>query len=160
LYHDVNCHAGNFFLWKASKRKRKHILNGEKRMKKILILGLLMILVLAACASGEGSPSIEGQWALVSYGPVSGQISAMTDVETNIEFTNGQMGGNVGCNGFGGEYTVEGGTIAFGPVMSTMMFCEEIAANRNQEPLRCFRNPRSSSSTGTNSPSRRQMALP
>jgi heat shock protein HslJ len=96
-------------------------------MKKILILGLLMILVLAACASGEGSPSIEGQWALVSYGPVSGQISAMTDVETNIEFTNGQMGGNVGCNGFGGEYTVEGGTIAFGPVMSTMMFCEEIA---------------------------------
>lgn len=36
------------------------------------------------------------------------------------------MSGNVGCNGFGGEYTVKGDTIRFGPVMSTMMFCEEI----------------------------------
>jgi heat shock protein HslJ len=30
----------------------------------------------------------------------------------------------VGCNGFGGEYEVKGNTIAFGPVMSTLMFCE------------------------------------
>ncbi len=34
------------------------------------------------------------------------------------------MSGNVGCNGFGGEYKVDGDTITFDQVVSTMMFCE------------------------------------
>jgi heat shock protein HslJ len=32
--------------------------------------------------------------------------------------------GNVGCNGFGGKYEVDGNTIKFSEVMSTLMFCE------------------------------------
>lgn len=95
-------------------------------MKKILVLGLLMTLALAACGGGS-SASIEGQWKLVSYGPSSGQVSAAPDVETSIEFKDGQMSGNVGCNGFGGEYSIKGGQIEFGPVMSTMMYCEAVA---------------------------------
>ena len=90
-------------------------------MKKFAI-GMLVILVLTACAGGS-SPSIEGQWKLVSYD----QTAAVPDVETSIEFKDGQMSGNVGCNGFGGEYTMDGKTITFGPVMSTMMFCEAVA---------------------------------
>jgi putative lipoprotein len=31
----------------------------------------------------------------------------------------------MGCNGFGGEYSADGKTITFGPIMSTMMACEE-----------------------------------
>lgn len=95
-------------------------------MKKILILGLMMTLALAACAGGS-TASIEGQWKLVSYGPSSGQVSAAQDVDTSIEFKDGQMSGNVGCNGFGGEYSIKGGQIEFGPVMSTMMYCEAVA---------------------------------
>lgn len=95
-------------------------------MKKILVLGLLMTLALAACGGGS-SASIEGQWKLVSYGPSSGQVSAAPDVETSIEFKDGQMSGNVGCNGFGGEYSIKDGQIEFGPVMSTMMYCEAVA---------------------------------
>jgi heat shock protein HslJ len=87
-------------------------------MRKLLI-GLLLLPILAACSVGS-SPSIEGQWKLVSYN----QTPAMPDVETNIEFKDGQVNGNVGCNGFGGSYTVSGDTITFGPIMSTMMFCE------------------------------------
>ncbi|RPI69801.1 MAG: META domain-containing protein [Geobacteraceae bacterium] len=95
-------------------------------MKKILIV-LLAMVILAACASSS-SPSIQGQWELVSYGPPSGQISAAPDVETSIEFdSEGNISGNVGCNGFGGDYTVDGGTITFGPVISTMMYCEAVA---------------------------------
>ncbi len=94
-------------------------------MKKILVLGLSVVLVLTACEV-RSAASIEGEWELVSYGPASAQIPAIPDVETSIEFKDGQMSGNVGCNGFGGEYTVKGDTIRFGPVMSTMMFCEEI----------------------------------
>lgn len=91
-------------------------------MKKIVI-PLLAVLMLAAC-SGGGSASVDGTWSLVSYGPPSVQIPAAPDVETSIEFKDGQVSGNVGCNGFGGEYEVDGDTLTFGPIMSTMMFCE------------------------------------
>jgi heat shock protein HslJ len=95
-------------------------------MKKMLFVGLLTVFILAACTGGS-SASIEGQWKLVSYGSTSDQIPAVPDVETSIEFKDGQMSGNVGCNSFSGEYTVDGDTITFGPVMSTMMYCEAVA---------------------------------
>ena len=91
-------------------------------MKNMLFVVLLGILALSAC-SGKPSASIQGQWKLVSYN----QTPAVPDVETSIEFKDGQMSGNVGCNGFSGEYTIDGDTITFGPVMSTMMFCENVA---------------------------------
>lgn len=89
---------------------------------KRLVIGLLLMLMLTAC-SGGNSATIEGEWELVSYN----QTAVAPDVETSIEFKDGQMSGNVGCNGFGGEYTVNGDQIEFGPVMSTMMFCEAVA---------------------------------
>ena len=92
-------------------------------MKK-LVIGLLVLFVLAACAGGT-SASVTGQWKLVSYGPASSQTPAAPDVDTSIEFgSDGKMNGNVGCKGFGGDYKVDGETLTFGPVMSTMMFCE------------------------------------
>ena len=91
-------------------------------MKK-LIVGLLALLILTACAGGSPA-TIKGQWELVSHGSASSQTPAVADVETSIEFLDGQLSGNVGCNGFGGEYEVDGDTLKFGPVMSTMMFCE------------------------------------
>jgi len=94
---------------------------------KRLILGLLTIFVLTACDGGL-STSIQGEWTLVSYGTPSDQTPAMPDVETSIVFdSEGRMSGNVGCNGFGGNYTIKDEQIEFGPVMSTMMFCETIA---------------------------------
>jgi heat shock protein HslJ len=105
----------------------------EKIMKKILI-GLMAMVILAACA-GSSSPSIQGQWKLVSYGPSSGQISAAPDVETSIEF---DSEGNMSGNGFGGEYNVEGDTITFGPVMSTMMFCEGPVGEQEMGTLAVF----------------------
>jgi len=95
-------------------------------MKKFVI-GLLIVFALAACTGGE-SASIQGQWKLVSYGPNSSQTPAVADVETSFEFNSeGRMNGNVGCNGFGGDYTVDGDALTFGPIMSTMMFCENVA---------------------------------
>ena len=89
---------------------------------KRLVISLLLMLMLTACGGGN-SATIEGEWELVSYN----QTASVPDVETSIEFKDGQMSGNVGCNGFGGEYTVNGDQIEFGPVMSTMMFCEAVA---------------------------------
>lgn len=108
-------------------------------MKKILFLGLLLTLGLAACTAGGSPASVQGEWKLVSYGSASEQVPAVADVETSIKFdAEGQMGGNVGCNGFGGEYSVEGDTIKLGPVMSTMMFCEGPVGEQEMGTLAVF----------------------
>jgi heat shock protein HslJ len=103
-------------------------------MKK-LVVGLLTLFVLAACAGGSAA-SINGQWKLVSYGSVSSQTPAAPDVDTSIEFkSGGPLSGNVGCNSFGGDYKVSGDTITFGAIASTMMFCEGPAGDQEMGTL-------------------------
>lgn len=91
-------------------------------MKKFLI-GFLALFILTAC-SGRTSASVAEMWSLVSFGPPSVQIPAVADVETSIEFKDGRVSGNVGCNGFGGEYEVDGDMLTFDQMMSTLMFCD------------------------------------
>jgi len=91
-------------------------------MKKY-VYALLALLVLSAC-SGGNQASVAGTWKLVSYGSASNQTPAVSDVDTSIEFKDGQVNGNVGCNGFGGKYEVDGDRITFSEVVSTLMFCE------------------------------------
>jgi heat shock protein HslJ len=103
-------------------------------MKK-LIVGLLILFALSACTGGA-SASPTGQWKLVSYGSASSQTPAVTGVDTTIEFkSDGSMNGNVGCNGFGGDYKVDGDTVTFGPVMSTMMFCNGPVGDQEMRTL-------------------------
>jgi heat shock protein HslJ len=94
----------------------------ENLMKK-LVIGLFALLILVAC-SGGASGSVTGTWRLVSYGDPANQTPAAPDVDTSVEFKDGQVTGNVGCNGFGGEYEVDGDTINFKEIVSTLMFCE------------------------------------
>jgi heat shock protein HslJ len=95
-------------------------------MKK-LFFAMLMVLVLAACSNSR--VDVLGEWKLVSYGDAANPTPSLADVDTSIEFDpNGQMIGNVGCNGFGGGYEIKDGKITFNGIMSTMMFCDEISA--------------------------------
>ena len=91
--------------------------------KSRLLLTTLFILILAACSPAK--PEISGDWKLVSYGDAANPTPALPDVDTTLTFENGQMSGNVGCNGFGGGYELSGETITFSGIMSTMMFCQE-----------------------------------
>lgn len=89
-----------------------------------LVVSLFMLFVLAACVNALPE-TVDGQWILISYGFPSAQVAAVPDVEAHIDFDNeGRMTGNVGCNGFGGEYELDGDMITFGPIESTLMFCE------------------------------------
>src|SRR5215207_4699280 len=97
-------------------------------MKKTSLVMLSVLAIscglLAACA-GNASASVVGDWRLVSYGPPGSPMPAAPDVDTSIVFGgDGKVNGNVGCNGFGGDYTVQGNTIIFGQLVSTLMFCE------------------------------------
>lgn len=93
--------------------------------KTYLLLIALFALALSACSSAK--PDISGDWKLVSYGDAASPTPALLDVDTTFTFKDGQMGGNVGCNGFGGEYELNGDQITFNGIMSTLMYCEEAA---------------------------------
>lgn len=91
-------------------------------MKKTFLL-VLALFLFTACSSAK--PEISGEWNLVSYGDIASPTSALPNVDTSIKFENGQMSGNMGCNGFGGSYELSGDKITFNGIMSTMMYCEE-----------------------------------
>ncbi|MFN8383566.1 MAG: META domain-containing protein [Anaerolineales bacterium] len=100
-----------------------------KKTSLILVkLLALSIFILSACASGETSASLTGEWTLVSYGDASNPTPALPDVETSINFNEGgTFGGSVGCNSLGADYKVSGDQITFGSIVSTMMFCEGVS---------------------------------
>lgn len=93
-------------------------------MKKVLLFLLLISLVLSGCASQE--KSLQGTWMLTGYGPEGATTPVVPDSQASIVFNdNGSLSGSSGCNGFGGEYTVEGDQIKFSGLVSTLMACEE-----------------------------------
>jgi heat shock protein HslJ len=95
-------------------------------VKKSLLVLFILSLALSACASGSNSPSIVGTWKLTAYGPADSPTPAVADVDATLTFdADGKVGGSGGCNSLGGDYTVEGEQITFGPIISTMMACAD-----------------------------------
>lgn len=99
-----------------------------KRISMVLtVFSLAVSLFFSACASQTGAVSLAGtSWKLASYGPVSAPVAAAPGIETKLVFgADGKLSGNLGCNGFSGDYSVEGGKLTFGPLMATLMACPE-----------------------------------
>ena len=93
-------------------------------MKKYLLFVLLAGLVLSACA--PQAKSLDGSWTLTAYGPEGATMPAAAGDQASITFNaDGTISGNSGCNGFGGNYTVDGDQITFSGILSTLMACEE-----------------------------------
>lgn len=89
-------------------------------MKNYLLFLLIAILVLTGCSGQERS--LVGTWNLSAYGP----ITAVSGSQASITFNeDGTLSGTSGCNGFGGEYTVDGDEITFSGLVSTLMACDE-----------------------------------
>lgn len=93
-------------------------------MKRNLLILMMLGLFLSACAAEEDA-SLVGRWELTAYGLEGSTSPALTDNEPGLTFnTDGTLNGSSGCNGFSGEYTVEGDQIEFGPITSTLMLCD------------------------------------
>ena len=87
-----------------------------------LVMVLILLLTLTACGSAAPSSDLKGtSWALVE---ISGQ-PVVAGSSPTLSFEEEQAGGNGSCNSFGGEYALDNGKLTFGPLMSTMMYCEE-----------------------------------
>ncbi|CAG1002218.1 hypothetical protein ANAEL_03054 [Anaerolineales bacterium] len=102
---------------------------------KNLLLTVLFLLALAACSPAK--PDISGDWKLVSYGDTANLTPALLGADTSIQFENGKLNGNVGCNSFGGNYELSNDQITFRGIVSTLMYCEETSM-QEQEVLGVF----------------------
>lgn len=84
------------------------------------LLPILAAALSACAATNAGSSSLtESQWRFVAIdgaAPVSDTAS--------LSFQERTLSANVGCNGMGGPWRVEGGRLIAGPLVSTRMFCE------------------------------------
>jgi heat shock protein HslJ len=98
-------------------------------VKKYLLPVLILSLAISACSAQrteEPAASLIGAWKLTSYDPASSPTPAVEGTEAGITFNeDGTVAGNTGCNGFGGNYTVEGDQVTFSEIVSTLIACEE-----------------------------------
>ena len=101
-----------------------------KMTKLILIYGLLI--VLNACVTrGASHGDINGKWKLTGYNFATKQEFAIETMTVFVSISdNKQIGGNSGCNIFGGDLTVmPGHKIKVGTLISTDRFCDEITGS-------------------------------
>ncbi|HQS70240.1 MAG: hypothetical protein B7Y36_10585 [Novosphingobium sp. 28-62-57] len=87
-----------------------------------LSLILASAALLGGCATAPTSSAglAETRWKIVR---IDGAPPVSLDKAT-MQFDELRLGANVGCNGIGGEYRVDGGRLVAGPLMATRMFCE------------------------------------
>jgi heat shock protein HslJ len=99
------------------------------RLFAAVMAGNVLGVLLVACSAGSAGDSpgaspldIQGiEWRAVS---VSGRAPVATHIPT-IKLDGTRASGNAGCNSYGADVTVTGGSIRFGPVMQTEMACAD-----------------------------------
>jgi putative lipoprotein len=85
-------------------------------------LAVAMILLAASCSAGGGGPSLWGtKWVATS---IAGQ-PVRPPGRVTLSFADGRVSGNGGCNSFGGEVKISGGTLSWGGLAATRMACME-----------------------------------
>ncbi|MFT3851268.1 MAG: META domain-containing protein [Ilumatobacteraceae bacterium] len=66
-----------------------------------------------------------------------------------MTFADGSVSGNAGCNNFNGSVTVDGDSLTFGPLASTMMACTKDALTQQETDfLAALKNTASFSARG------------
>lgn len=90
-------------------------------MLRLATPSLLLTLAVSACVvAPAGGPSpLEGKWRVAA---IDG--AAPVDPAARVEIMPDRLSANVGCNGFGGPWRVEGGRLIAGPLIGTKMWCE------------------------------------
>ena len=111
-------------------------MNTSLRTDQLLFLALLSLLFFSSCPPAEPDSSFDTSqlyrhdWQLLSFT----QGGTKTDASglANLRFDQaGQLGGNSGCNSFGGDFKISGKQLFVGPMMMTKRYCQETAAQEN-----------------------------
>jgi heat shock protein HslJ len=88
----------------------------------LVLIALLTVIALAACTTGSDQTTLVGpEWRLAS---TAGE-AVPAEVSITATFGNEEVTGSSGCNSYSGPYKVDGDKIQFGPMVSTLMACDE-----------------------------------
>ncbi|OAN47343.1 META domain-containing protein [Chloroflexus islandicus] len=87
---------------------------------------LLVTLLIAACGNAAPAANLTNrQWQLIE---INGQPPVAAGQPLTITFgPDNRASGFAGCNGFSGSYRLDGGTIAFSQIASTLIACADDA---------------------------------
>ena len=92
---------------------------------------LIAVLLLGVAASGckpapAAAPITDREWSLVQLGDNSSPLgNGGKPVTMTLALAETRASGNAGCNRYSGPYTLSGGSLTFGPAISTKMACAE-----------------------------------
>ncbi|MCY1669882.1 META domain-containing protein [Novosphingobium sp. SL115] len=91
-------------------------------MVKAYALAVACAALLGGCATAPVTTAgLAGtRWTIVR---IDGAPPA-APAQASMRFDDDRLGANVGCNGIGGEYRIEGKRLIAGPLMATRMFCQ------------------------------------
>lgn len=97
----------------------------------------------ALAFAAQTPASLEGEWEITGYLVGSGETAAVTSpivgTQPTITFgPDGVVSGTAGCNQFSGGYGIEGHDITIGPLMSTMMACEDALMEQEAAVMRAL----------------------
>ncbi|WP_322487874.1 META domain-containing protein [Chloroflexus sp.] len=87
---------------------------------------LLVTLLIASCGNAAPAANLANrQWQLIE---INGQPPVAAGQPLTIAFgPDNRASGFAGCNGFGGSYRLDGATIAFSQIASTLIACADDA---------------------------------
>lgn len=91
----------------------------------------------AACGGADDATSLtENAWQLRQIVDENGDLRDPVDGSlATLAFEGDQAGGNSSCNRYFGPYELDGDSISFGPLTSTLMTCQQSLETQEQEPL-------------------------
>ncbi|HEU5011749.1 MAG TPA: META domain-containing protein [Roseiflexaceae bacterium] len=116
-----------------------------------------MLIMLAACGVPEpAAPSVSAptpestetntsalvgtEWRLVAYGPEDNPQQPLDSTTITLKFIDTQVSGSLGCNSFGGDYTVNGQQITFSNMVQTLMACPEPIMQQEDQIVAALRS--------------------
>lgn len=96
-----------------------------------LIAFSVALISLHAMTANASDPALhDTYWKLVSVGGVAAEEGRR---DAHLRFkADGGLAGSTGCNNLGAVYTLDDDRIAFGPIMTTRMYCREVARTERE----------------------------
>ena len=90
-----------------------------------MIRAAALAILLTACTSIQPAPPIAGsEWRVTA---INGRATPPPPTSYRMRFEHGRLGGQFGCNHFGGDYSVRDDILTTGAVAMTEMACSEPA---------------------------------
>jgi heat shock protein HslJ len=98
----------------------------------LIALAIVGALALAGCGTEPAVPLETTFWVCAQISADGELTDVLGDSFIDLYLQNGQATGSSGCNRYNGAYAVDGDSITIGPLMSTLIACEEPLMEQEQ----------------------------